>query len=116
MRDQLVQSQQFLVGFVNRRPSVPAFTPDPAFNASVASRRTGSYIASPAISHSVMKRSTAVGKLTRKTPQLLVVRCGLKSRLNGSLESVRAQQHQAYSTSPADSPCPTPMSTSCFSR
>src|SRR5262245_59527015 len=48
--------------------SVPAETPEPAFNASVASRRTGSSKASPAISQSVMNRSTAFGKLTEKTP------------------------------------------------
>ena len=49
----------------------------PAFSASVASLMMGSAITSPAISHNVMKRSTAVGKLTAKTPWLLVVRGGL---------------------------------------
>jgi len=51
--------------------------PPPLFSASVASLMIGSSITSPAISHIVMKRSTAVGKLTSKTPKALVVRGGL---------------------------------------
>ena len=45
--------------------------------ADVASLMIGSSITSPAISHSVMKRSTPVGKLTSNTPNWLVVRGGL---------------------------------------
>ena len=68
MRDQLVQRQQLLVGLDDGIDVCQIRGAPPAFSACVASLMTESDIASPAISHSEMKRSTAVGKLTANTP------------------------------------------------
>ena len=67
MRDQFVKREQFLFAFTMELTSFGS-PPPPAFSASVASLMMGSEITSPAISQSVMKRSTVVGKLTANTP------------------------------------------------